>query len=64
MTLPMYNFRCGVCGHVFERLVPFDTRIAHCPECHEPAERQPSAPAFTIGGWNAANGYAGVKPRG
>ena len=46
-----YDFRCPKCGFTFEARVPSDqSRLAYCPECHATAERQPSAPAFTVQG--------------
>ena len=46
-----YDFRCPKCGFTFEARVPSDqSRVAYCPECHATAERQPSAPAFTVQG--------------
>lgn len=67
--MPLYEFRCDACGETMTRLLSnwqaataMEKEI--CPFCKEGVLRkQPSAPAFTVGGWNAKNGYAGVKPR-
>lgn len=45
--MPTYEYRCGACGHRFERLQKFsDDPIRTCPECdRDDAERLISAGA-------------------
>lgn len=33
--MPIYEFRCNACGHVFDELLPMNTAGDHvkCPEC-------------------------------
>ena len=52
--MPMYDYQCAHCGHLFEELV-FSSSIADtkiiCPECNkQEAKRQLSAPAVAVGG--------------
>jgi putative FmdB family regulatory protein len=42
--MPMYDFRCEKCEHVFEDIVPVDGAPPPCPECGEKSERLMSAP--------------------
>lgn len=42
--MPMYDFRCGKCGNLFEDLVSSDTKVVECWMCGDPAERLPCAP--------------------
>lgn len=38
--MPMYELRCSVCGHEFERYVPsFSSPNPECSLCREPTER-------------------------
>lgn len=63
--MPRYDFKC-VNGHVREDVwvsmfraaqpLPPDF-VAPC-ECGEPMLRQPCAPAFSVKGFNAKNGYS------
>lgn len=52
--MPMYDYRCRSCGHVFEELVVSssvpDSEVA-CPACGaRDAERLVSAPRIATGG--------------
>lgn len=49
--MPMYSYRCGQCGHVFEELVAMSKRDeVRCPECGEEAHRAwESSGTFGIG---------------
>ncbi len=45
--MPLFDFRCASCGHVFEALVRTGHRTA-CPSCgSESLEKQISAPVVT-----------------
>jgi putative FmdB family regulatory protein len=50
--MPIYEFQCDRCGHVFDRLQKLsDPDPGHCPECGEPAiRRRLTAPAFRLSG--------------
>jgi putative FmdB family regulatory protein len=37
--MPLYDFECGACGHVVERIAPMDQDTAVCPKCHGEATR-------------------------
>ncbi len=55
-----------MCGHTFEMFLTLKEaeRPAYCPNCMRVdnqfvlMERQPAAPAFTIQGYSAKNGYS------
>ncbi len=32
--MPMFDFRCDACGHVFEELVTSSAQVPECPKCH------------------------------
>jgi len=52
--MPLYEYRCKKCGHVFEKIVKFsDKPIKKCPECGGAVEQTISAPAvqFKGSGW-------------
>jgi len=38
--MPMYDFKCQVCGHVFERLVKMDAPPPACERCGGPTEQK------------------------
>jgi putative FmdB family regulatory protein len=59
--MPVYEFECR-CGHVFENLVPLDTRSDECPKCRAKARKILSPCAFELkgGGWYA-DGYSSKK---
>jgi putative FmdB family regulatory protein len=43
--MPLYDFRCSACNHVFEELVRHG-EVPSCPQCgSSSAEKQLSAPA-------------------
>lgn len=68
--MPMYEFQCVRCGNVVTVSLPVnarDTQSVWCRNEHcTPAvpggvcrmQRQPSAPAFVVKGFNAKNGYS------
>jgi putative FmdB family regulatory protein len=53
--MPIYEFDCAACGHVFERLQKLsDADPSDCPACNAAAvKRRVSAPSFRLagGGW-------------
>lgn len=61
--MPLFDFKCPTCGEVAVDVVvqyPDLPPILVC-DMHRPQTimvRQPAAPAFTIKGYNAANGYS------
>jgi len=60
--MPVYEFECK-CGHVYEELVPMDTKSYPCPKCHkEKGKKIMSTCTFELkgGGWYA-DGYASKK---
>jgi putative FmdB family regulatory protein len=52
--MPLYEYLCKKCGHVFEKILKFsDKPIKKCPECGGAVEQVISAPAvqFKGSGW-------------
>ncbi len=52
--MPLYEYLCKKCGHIFEKIVKFsDKPIKKCPECGGSVEQTISAPAvqFKGSGW-------------
>jgi len=52
--MPLYEYQCKKCGHLFERIQKFsDKPVKKCPECGGPVEQTISAPAvqFKGSGW-------------
>ena len=63
--MPLYEYRCQVCGTQEEKLQPVSAATSHdCPECEATAgmQRQLSVAAFSLsgGGWYK-EGYGGGK---
>jgi putative FmdB family regulatory protein len=46
--MPMYDFQCTKCEHVFEEVTPSDAPPPVCPECGAASERQISAVQFRV----------------
>ena len=65
--MPLYELKCGSCGHRFERIVKFsDPPVKSCPHCGKDAVEQViSAPAvqFKGSGWYVSD-YARKKTPG
>jgi putative FmdB family regulatory protein len=60
-ALPLYEYRCKLCGHTFEKIQSFSAPDEkECPSCGGEVERLISAPAiqFKGAGWYV-NDYAG-----
>ena len=47
--MPMYDFQCTKCQHVFEEITKSDDPPPACPECASPSERQISTPFLSQG---------------
>jgi putative FmdB family regulatory protein len=63
--MPLYTLKCARCGKTVDRLYTSFKQLclepaARCPDDGSRLERVPSAPAFKVEGFNAANNY-GVK---
>jgi putative FmdB family regulatory protein len=59
--VPLYEYRCKNCGHVFEKIQSFSApEEKECPVCQGPVEKLLSAPAvqFKGSGWYVTD-YAG-----
>jgi putative FmdB family regulatory protein len=49
--MPLYEYECERCGHVFEAIQKFsDPPIDKCPKCGGPVHKLQSAPAFHLKG--------------
>jgi putative FmdB family regulatory protein len=62
--MPFYDFRCSNCDWTKEIFLvrPQPESVAlDCPTCGRRMEKQLSAPAFTIAGFRAANGYSSER---
>ena len=69
--MPLYEYKCKKCGHVFEKIQKFsDKPIKKCPECGGAVEQLVSAPAvqFKGSGWYvtdyAKKGASSSSPEG
>ena len=52
--MPLYEYQCKKCGHLFEKIQKFsDKPVKKCPQCGGPVEQTISAPAvqFKGSGW-------------
>jgi putative FmdB family regulatory protein len=52
--MPLYEYRCDVCGHLFEVIRKFsDPPLASCPKCNGVVTKLASSPAihFKGSGW-------------
>jgi predicted nucleic acid-binding Zn ribbon protein len=50
----MYEFVCGECHHVTEKLTGYETVEVQCLACGNPAGRKVSAPAIKLEGWSGS----------
>jgi putative FmdB family regulatory protein len=48
--VPLYEFRCKQCGHVFEKIQSYSAADDPCPRCAGEVERLLSAPAIQFKG--------------
>lgn len=64
--MPTYRFWCPVCNAEREKIQPYSACPPYCNECEDDGSqnyptrmiRIASAPAFTVKGFNAKNGYS------
>jgi putative FmdB family regulatory protein len=63
--MPIYEYQCGNCGHVFDALQKMsDAPLRDCPECHKSElKKLLSAPKFRLsgGGWYETDFKTGDK---
>lgn len=62
--MPLYAYRCTLCGHRFEKIQSFSVEPeSDCPQCGGPLERPLTAPRlqFKGAGWYV-NDYASKSP--
>jgi putative FmdB family regulatory protein len=63
--MPIYEYQCEACGHVFETLQRISEEpLKECPECGKPAlKKLVSAAAFRLkgGGWYETDFKTGGK---
>ena len=63
--MPIYEYECEACGHVFETLQRIsDASLSECPACGKPAlKKLVSAAAFRLrgGGWYETDFKTGNK---
>jgi len=64
--MPIFEYRCKVCGHRFEELVPKADTEVHCPECDQATEKLFSSFAAAVGPSKSAPvcGGGGCAPGG
>lgn len=64
--MPIYEYRCGSCGHELEVLQKFsEPPLSDCPECHKPALSKLMSPVgFQLkgSGWYATDFKGSGKP--
>lgn len=62
--MPMFDFKCGDCGEVIEKIVSSATPAIECPKCGGKAEKQLSAPGdFTCKGQGFYKAGANFKTK-
>jgi len=63
--MPIYEYKCEACGHVFESLQKIsESPLVECPECGKDAlKKLISSPAFRLkgGGWYETDFKTGDK---
>ena len=61
--MPIFEFRCTECGHVFEEYTRKRNLLGiECPKCNALATKEMSVSNFKVNGYNADNNYSG-KPK-
>jgi len=62
--MPMYEFQCDDCGHVFEKLRRLsDSGTPPCPQC-ESAQTQKKISGFVAKGGKSGSSPVTAAPRG
>jgi putative FmdB family regulatory protein len=65
--MPIYEYQCEACGHVFERLQKIsEAPLTECPDCGAQAlKKLLSAPAFRLkgGGWYETDFKTGTRKK-
>ncbi|MEM7283351.1 MAG: zinc ribbon domain-containing protein [Pseudomonadota bacterium] len=65
--MPIYEYQCGACGHVFEALQKMsDDPLRDCPKCNAPELKKAlSAPRFRLKGkgWYETDFKTGEKKK-
>ena len=60
--MPLYEFECKICGHIFEELQEkvSDDQIQYslCPKCDGMSRKVMSPYSFVVNGFNAKNNYS------
>jgi len=56
--MPLYDFKCSKCGHVFESLEKHTITYKKCPKCKKRANKVLGSFSFKVNGHNVGNGYA------
>ena len=60
--MPIYEYRCGSCAHVFEKLMRLGAEAPHCPECeHADVEKLVSASGFILKGSGWYKDHYGLR---
>jgi putative FmdB family regulatory protein len=61
--MPIYEYRCGSCAHVFEKLMRLGAEAPPCPECdHAEVEKLVSASGFILKGTGWYKDHYGLRP--
>jgi putative FmdB family regulatory protein len=48
--MPLYEYQCEKCGHLFEKIQRVSDPSPECPVCAGPVHKRQSAPAFQFKG--------------
>ena len=56
--MPIYEYKCDSCNHIFEKLVFKDEDNVLCEKCKKETHKVMSTANFEIKGFNAENGYS------
>jgi putative FmdB family regulatory protein len=64
--MPIYDFRCEICHHVFDKLTAWDVKRVACPECHGvsvrmPVPTSPPVAIFKAGGFTRSSTNGGRR---
>lgn len=60
--MPIYEYRCGACEHVFEKLMAIGAAAPDCPSCgHEDVQKLVSAAGFILKGSGWYKDHYGLK---